>query len=222
MYLGITYSAIQFSLVPRISNVFPPTLLEPLSTAPFVAFLSGAMAGVCATFLTYPLDLCRTAFAATRRLSVRCSIRSPQSLLEVWQSTLRLQGITGLYVGVSPAIIQIVPYMGLNFALYTTFLGTHEPTMTHAGIAGGFAGLVSKCVVYPLDTIKKRMQAQALFGTRGYTHVVDCGLRVWKEEGWMALYRGVWPTMVKSMLGTGCSFAVYSEVKHALEVVAVE
>jgi hypothetical protein len=79
--------------------------------------------------------------------------------------------------------VGIVPFMGLNFTIYE-FLktegehlhsrvsssgpGISSSTASHmliSGMAGGMAGGMSKLIVYPLDTMKKRMQAQVLANT---------------------------------------------------------
>ena len=66
---------------------------------------------------------------------------------------------------------QVAPQMGIAFAVYET-LRRHPPASVEAHatavnmtaiwptVAGGAAGVVSKLAVYPLDTIKKRVQAQ--------------------------------------------------------------
>jgi len=65
--------------------------------------------------------------------------------------------------------------------------------ITHAG---GLAGGVSKFVVYPLDTVKKRMQAQALQTTitslptaPTYTGILNCIGSIYCKEGVKGFYR---------------------------------
>ena len=100
-----------------------------------------------------------------------------------------------------------------------------------AGFVGAFSGGVSKLAVYPMDTVKKRLQGQS-FGTLAgnpgrYKGAIDCGLRIVREEvrnrmftslknkpfalphlhhilhtkGPKTLYRGLAPTLIKSMAG---------------------
>ena len=82
----------------------------------------------------------------------------------------------------------IVPFMGLNFSIYeflkskgqqlqsalalsTSRSGSEEKGASTAclmfisGMAGGLSGGISKLMVYPLDTMKKHMQAQVLSST---------------------------------------------------------
>lgn len=95
LYLWVAYAAIQLSLYARTSELLTigvsqantHALPEPLralhddiaSRPAAVAFVSGAMAGVCATVATYPFDICRTAFAAQGLASSVSNNMSPPS-----------------------------------------------------------------------------------------------------------------------------------------------
>ena len=138
-----------------------------------VAFVAGASAGLAATLTTYPFDLCRTTFAArgiggaaetaadavaktAASSSSASGLVPPKSLLGFVRGMYRRQGIRGFYAGAGPAAIQIIPYMGINFALYDYFTRTFDSkSVGGAGLAGTIAGGTSKFLVYPMDTIKK-------------------------------------------------------------------
>ena len=67
-----------------------------------------------------------------------------------------------------------------------------------AGSVGAISGGFSKFFVYPMDTVKKRLQGQN-FGSmvKLYSGPLDCGLKIIRDEGYRTLYRGVAPTLVK-------------------------
>lgn len=98
-------------------------------------------------------------------------------------------------------------------------------------------GIVSKTAVYPLDLCKKRLQIQKFAQSRttyGENFVckglMDCLSRTVKREGWMGeskllfnpnkklkvslsgLYKGIYPSIVKSGLATGLHFFLYEEL----------
>ena len=144
----------------------------------------------------------------------------PQSLLGFAKCMYQRQGIRGFYAGAGPASIQIIPYMGINFALYDYFTRTFDSTSVGgAGLAGTIAGGTSKFVVYPMDTIKKRLQAQATIGLnhRQYKNMADCAMTMLKEEGLASFYRGLAPTVLKSCSATGLTFALFTFTKNMLE-----
>ena len=204
-----------------------------------VAFVAGASAGLAATLTTYPFDLCRTTFAArgiggaaetaattaagaaaSASSSSASGLAPPKSLLGFVRGMYRREGIRGFYAGVGPAAIQIVPYMGINFALYDYFTRTFDSkSVGGAGLAGTIAGGTSKFLVYPMDTIKKRLQAQATIGLnhRRYQNMADCAATMLREEGLASFYRGLAPTVLKSCAATGLTFAFYTFTKNVLE-----
>lgn len=202
-----------------------------------VAFISGATAGVSATMATYPFDICRTAFASSRVHSLSAATAAtksnippiprignpPTSIGQFFSTIYKVHGVRGLFAGASPAVVQIVPYMGINFALYDYFCRVSDRTnVGNAALAGAFAGGISKFIVYPMDTVKKRIQANTfnVFGNnvegKAYANMLDCSVRMAKEEGLHAFYRGLAPTVIKSMVATSVTFASFTVTKNAL------
>ena len=111
--------------------------------------------------------------------------------------------------------------MGLNFALYETFKSNLEilDNSLHklkflpeknsentssglkilgSGFCGALSGGISKFLVFPLDTIKKRMQAQGLTNTLfkeggmsvpRYSSMSQCLVHTLRDEGVKGLYK---------------------------------
>lgn len=220
------------------------SLLDPYVwlSSTSIAFMSGAGAGICATISTYPFDICRTVFAAqglsttiasTSSTTTSTTFQSPRSL---WECASRMYhqspssggyggggGIRAFFVGLKPAIVQIVPYMGLNFAIYDS-LTQGDRRIGLSGYAGSISGAVSKIVVYPCDTIKKRIQYQSVFGASTsttanyyYKGMWDCFVTMIRTEGISSLYRGLVPSVLKTAIGSGLSFTFFRMTKNGLE-----
>eukprot|EP00494_Astrolonche_serrata_P003640 UN03647 len=51
---------------------------------------------------------------------------------------------------------------------------------------------------------------------RGYKHVVDAIIRTYREEGFLTLYRGVGPTIVRGMVVSMTQLATYDQAKSVL------
>ena len=215
-----------------------------LTNATATAFLSGAGAGVCATIATYPFDICRTVFASRGALTqqkqqqqqqkrqTRASVstttfRPPTTIKECAISMYRKRGFAGFYAGSAPAVVQIVPYMGLNFAIYDFLITQGEDSKSSksvglSGYAGSISGAMSKIIVYPMDTIKKRIQFQSVFGAPTCTGVFydgmwDCLATTIRMEGVLGLYRGLVPSVLKTTLGSGLAFTFFRSTKNLLE-----
>ena len=74
----------------------------------------------------------------------------------------RSEGPAGFFRGCSAAVGQIVPYMGLFFASYETLKTPLADYSLGVGsgdaVAGIIASVASKTAVFPLDTVRKRLQ----------------------------------------------------------------
>ena len=142
--------------------------------------------------------------------------RPPKSTLEFATNLYEHRGWRGFFAGCSPTIIQIIPYMGCSFAIYDALTRGDRGVGTSA-YAGSIAGAVSKALVYPMDTVKKRLQAQAFFGSHGYSDITDCVTTIYRAEGPMAFYNGLVPSVLKTALAAGLSFAFFRSTKNLLE-----
>jgi dicarboxylate transporter 10 len=58
--------------------------------------------------------------------------------------------------------------------------------------------------------------ALAVSQQRNYKHAVDGMLRITREEGWRALFRGVWPNSFRAALMTASQLASYDGFKSLL------
>jgi solute carrier family 25 thiamine pyrophosphate transporter 19 len=166
--------------------------------------------------------------------------KPPSTLVEFAWFLYRSQGLRGFYAGAGPAVLQVIPYMGMTFGLYELLTSSSAAatgdddetggvgrgrTVTVAAYAGSISGAVSKLAVYPLDTIKRRLQAQAFYasGDAGFNHhppyrgMTDCARRILAEEGIASFYRGVVPSVLKSAVASSLSFALYRSTRNALE-----
>jgi solute carrier family 25 thiamine pyrophosphate transporter 19 len=90
---------------------------------------------------------------------------APRTFAEFTRYLYQSKGIRGFYAGAFPAVIQIIPYMGMNFAIYD-LLTSKERSVGLSAYAGSISGAVSKIMVYPMDTVKRRLQAEAFFGDK--------------------------------------------------------
>jgi solute carrier family 25 (mitochondrial thiamine pyrophosphate transporter), member 19 len=122
----------------------------------------------------------------------------------------RHEGIKGYYRGAATSLLQIAPYMGLLFGTYeasrTHIMKTHNASPRVSDfVAGGIAGVVSKCAIFPLDTIRKRLQVQGPTRERYihkdiplYSGIIHTLTRILRQEGLKGLYKGLGIALVKS------------------------
>lgn len=185
--------------------------------------MSGAVAGACATMLTYPLDLLRTRFAAQGTDKIYSSLRASV------RAIAREEGARGFFQGLGAGVGQVVPYMGLFFAAYETL----RPPLAHLSLplgsgdatAGVIAGVFAKTGVFPLDVIRKRLQVQGPMRGRfagglvphyGKT-VWSTGEAIWLKEGWRGLYRGLGVGLIKSAPASAITMWTYERALKMLK-----
>ncbi|OTB14447.1 hypothetical protein K445DRAFT_319264 [Daldinia sp. EC12] len=186
------------------------------------SFVAGAAAGAAATAATYPLDLLRTRFAAQGNDRVYASLRRAVS------DIARDEGVPGFFRGLTPALAQIVPFMGLFFAVYEGArlpLGRVEalPWGTGDATAGVIASVVAKTGVFPLDLVRKRIQVQGPTRNRyvhknipEYAGTVSTIRRILKQEGVRGLYRGLTVSLLKAAPASAVTMWTYERTLNFL------
>ncbi|KAI8614188.1 mitochondrial carrier domain-containing protein, partial [Chytriomyces sp. MP71] len=216
-YLYLLYGAVQFVVFHEFMRVTSDSLPDSART-----FIGGAIAGSTATFATYPLDLLRTRFA------MQGTERVYTSLLGACHEIARVEGIRGFYRGVWPSILQIAPYMGIMFGaqgyLLNLFATRENPLWNHGWdqfLGGGIAGVFSKTAVMPFDVVRKRLQVQ---GPSRHSYILSnipkydggfyaCAKQIAIQEGLGALYKGLWPSLVKTAPSSAITFWVVGECR---------
>ncbi|XP_076312081.1 thiamine pyrophosphate carrier protein 1 [Tachypleus tridentatus] len=227
-FLSVVYGAVQFLsfevLTECVWKLLSPTLTN--NWRPIVHFTCGGISGCVATIAAQPFDVIRT------RLVGQGEPKLYKGTIHAVQSILKEEGFFKLYRGLSPTLLQVGPYVGAQFGFYRLFQEIWNAALkitdtkigiTESLVCGSCAGMSAKAVVYPLDLIKKRLQVQGFekarkpFGSsRLYTGIIHCFVTVLKEEGFRGLYKGFSPSLLKSALSTGLSFAVYEKMCQIL------
>ena len=215
MYL--TYSVLQFSTYRFTAQILSPNL-TPFSAS----FIAGAMAGLAATTLSYPLDLLRTRFAASGP-----GERIYPSLYLAIRQIGSDEGLRGFWRGCGATTMTILPNMGIFFSTYEILrmrLPAHNLTLAENvwgskdAVAGGLASIAAKTAVFPLDVIRKRLQVQGPMRERHYGNVAETskiwetGKSVIERGGWRNLYKGLGIGLVKSAPASAVTMWVYEGV----------
>jgi len=187
LLLWISYGAVQFPVYEQCKLYTGESGLGRV--------LSGSMAACFATTLTFPLDVLRT-----RRISAHS------------------HHFNNIFRGLGPGLMSIAPMSGITFALHEYLLKSGVEKAT----SGMIAGTVARAIIFPLDTIKRRMMAQGLQHVESgktikhYSGALHCAQSIWKEEGVLAFFRGVSPSLVKTGIGSSITFFVYETSLHYL------
>lgn len=223
--LYLSYGAAQFLTYRSVSQALDDLSDEYGIKVPGAAksFVSGAVAGTAATTATYPLDLLRTRFAAQGTEKVY------DGLLGSIRDITRHEGPAGFFRGLSAAIGQIIPYMGLFFAGYESLkpvcATVDLPFGSGDAVAGVAASVLSKTAVFPLDTIRKRLQVQGPTRSRyiggARIPVYQRGVygtmqMILRKEGAAGLYRGLTVSLFKAAPASAMTMWTYEQALSVL------
>ncbi|KAI8089116.1 mitochondrial carrier domain-containing protein [Halteromyces radiatus] len=228
-YLYLSYSAIEFWTYKELESWIDIEDKEQKMPRVMKTFVSGMVAGSVATTATYPFDLLRTRFAVQGRTRLYTGV------FQAMRSIYAMEGIQGFYPGIRPALIQIMPYMGLLFATYDGLamafkkmrdegLVSTQYKATHDMLSGALSGIISKTAVYPIDVVRKRLQVQGPYLTNYVIQPTKYSSASWsqcmkliaKQEGFKSLYKGLVPSLVKIAPANAVTFLVFEETKKLL------
>ncbi|KAK3394675.1 mitochondrial carrier domain-containing protein [Podospora didyma] len=217
--LYICYSAVQFTTYRSATLLIHQTVGENRLPHVTESFIAGAASGAAATAATYPLDLLRTRFAAQGNDKIYTSLQ--RAVLQIGRD----EGFRGFFRGLGPGLAQIVPFMGMFFAVYETLrptLGQLDLPIVGVGggaaLAGMTASVVAKTGSFPLDLVRKRIQVQG--PTRGryvhknipeYQSTVGTVRTILKHEGIRGLYRGLTVSLLKAAPASAVTMWTYEK-----------
>ncbi|GAB1310908.1 mitochondrial thiamine pyrophosphate transporter [Madurella fahalii] len=212
--LYVCYSAVQFTTYRSATILLHRTLGEGALPNPAESFVAGALAGGTATAATYPLDLLRTRFAAQGNDRVYPSLR--RAVVQIGRD----EGPRGFFRGLGPGLAQIIPFMGVFFAVYETLRPRLSeldlPFSSGGAVAGTIASVTAKTGTFPLDLVRKRIQVQGPTRRR-YVHknipeyggMVDTVRMILRNEGLRGLYRGLTVSLLKAAPASAVTMWTY-------------
>ncbi len=140
----------------------------------------------------------------------------------------REQGIRGFSKGFVPTTARQAANSAVRFSSYTglrqlaqSYAGPGEKlgTLSTFGI-GALAGTITVYATQPIDTVKTRMQAIDSKGL--YRNSIDCGVKIFREEGVLKLWSGAVPRLGRLMFSGGIVFAMYEKTMELLDRVDPE
>lgn len=165
-------------------------------------FIAGSFGGAMATVFTYPLDVLRVRLALVKD--------------STWWGTLR-QG--GLYQGLFPTFLGIIPYAGTVWCVKQTLQETypkisgHKLTSFEGLVLNGLAGMAGQFVSYPLDVLRRRMQMILPGqGSRDPT-LRQVLVHLMETEGLRGLFKGFSINLIKGPLAMSISMSCYDTLR---------
>eukprot|EP01121_Diplochlamys_sp_Union-15-3_P001237 TRINITY_DN1109_c0_g1_i2.p1 TRINITY_DN1109_c0_g1~~TRINITY_DN1109_c0_g1_i2.p1 ORF type:complete len:216 (-),score=28.15 TRINITY_DN1109_c0_g1_i2:66-713(-) len=207
---GTSINAVIFGTYGNMQKLLGDTKENPLSLER--TLLAGAVAGIAGAIATSPFDLVKT--------QLQTDLEVKRGVFQSIRDLVRHRGvIQGLGQGFGSTLLRDVPRFAVNFGLYEyikRMMNTSESVKQL--VAGAIAGTLKEIVIYPLDAIKSRMQAQKPWEPGGlkYNGIRDCAIKTYQENGIRTFYRGVGLVTVIGIPINAIMFYTYETIKHFL------
>jgi solute carrier family 25 phosphate transporter 23/24/25/41 len=149
--------------------------------------------------------------------AVKGSGASAGAYTGIWQAATKIyteEGPRSFWKGNGVNVIRIFPYSAAQLASNDTFKrlladSNNELSISRRLIAGACAGMTATALTHPLDTVRLRLALP----NHPYKGAVDAITTIAKTEGALALFKGIWPTLIGVAPYAAINFATYDLTK---------
>lgn len=160
-----------------------------------------------------------------------------KSMKTVCHQIYHTEGISGFFAGLKPNILrtflvnatQLSVYDQIKFTIFGPLYGNDSP-ISHLG-SSSLAGVATAITSTPADVVKTRLMNDAGDNYRTsvgvvaphapYKGFIRSTIRIYKEEGILALYKGFWPICVRRTIWCTVFFLSYEKIRNTLGGVGV-
>ncbi|KAK3387275.1 mitochondrial carrier domain-containing protein [Podospora didyma] len=178
-------------------------------------FLAGAVSGGVSRTVTAPLDRLKVFLLVNTKAGSTDAIATAKSgqpvaairkaggpIKEAMVTLWRAGGLRTFFAGNGLNVVKIMPESAIRFGSYEAskrFLAVYEGhgdplqiSTVSKFVAGGMGGMTAQFCVYPIDTIKFRLQCETVQGgLKGNALLLKTAKTMWADGGLRAAYRGL-------------------------------
>lgn len=138
------------------------------------------------------------------------------------------EGVRGFFKGYWAALLTYAPFVGIYFVsyehckkLYKRLWLKKDPKITSDSVipfyysltSGFISGAFGAFLTCPMDVVKTRLQVESSNVQDGYKGILDCLVRIFREEGMTAFWKGVGARVMWVAPGTAITIACYDWLK---------
>ncbi|KAG7487582.1 hypothetical protein MATL_G00025040 [Megalops atlanticus] len=183
-------------------------------------FIAGSLAGATAQTAIYPMEVMKT------RLTLR-KTGQYSGMFDCAKKIVKKEGVKAFYKGYIPNILGIIPYAGIDLAVYESlknaWLSRYAKDTANPGVlvllgCGTISSTCGQLASYPLALVRTRMQAQASVEGSEQLSMSRLVKKIVEKEGFFGLYRGILPNFMKVIPAVSISYVVYEYMKTGLGI----
>ncbi|KIK70622.1 hypothetical protein GYMLUDRAFT_149880 [Collybiopsis luxurians FD-317 M1] len=177
---------------------------------------AGGAAGGCQVIFTNPLEIVKIRLQVQGE-AAKAEGAVPRGAVHI----IRQLGLLGLYKGASACLLRDIPFSAIYFPAYGHLKSdvfkegyngkqlSFLETLAAAAIAGGPAAALTT----PMDVVKTRLQVEARSGQTQYKGLSDAFVKIYKEEGFRAFFKGAPARVLRSSPQFGFTLLAYEQMK---------
>ncbi|CUS13107.1 unnamed protein product [Tuber aestivum] len=195
----------------------------------WVHLCAAACAGIVTGTATNPIWLVKTRLQLDKEnAGVDGRARQYKNSLDCVRQVLRGEGFRGLYKGLSASYLGVTEST-LQWVLYEkmkAYLAARKEKIVISGRpetswdnfvdwsgklgAAGSAKLLAAILTYPHEVVRTRLRQRPVDGGKPkYTGLVQCFRLMWKEEGFVSMYGGLSPHLLRVVPSAAITFGMY-------------
>ncbi|KAM8945888.1 mitochondrial thiamine pyrophosphate carrier [Pelodytes ibericus] len=186
---------------------------------------AGSLSGLVTRAVISPLDVLKIRFQLQiEDVSTNGVQGKYRGILQAARLILKEEGLQGFWKGHIPAQLLSVSYGAVQFVSFelltevfhtSTSLDTRAPTVHF--LCGGLSACSATLAVQPLDTLRTRFAAQG--EPKVYRNLRQAITTMYRTEGPLTFYRGLFPTLLAVFPYAGLQFSSYNLLKKTWDLV---
>jgi len=199
----------------KVVDSYPALERNKERMGPGLDFISSSIATICCSVVSTPQMM----------ITDNIMAGNYPNLIAATNGLYERRGVLGFYSGWWPGLVGKIPSYALTWTFFQQIKRVRNkisdrPARNYENtIMGCLASTTTVCIMIPMDTIKTRLvtqsSAKVLQGVP-YKGIIDCGVRIAKEEGIKTFYRGLAPRLMSVVPMIGIQFGVYEAMKKVM------
>ncbi|KAH6679551.1 mitochondrial carrier domain-containing protein [Halenospora varia] len=204
---------------------------DPTNINPYSKFVAGGVGGIVSQLFVYPIDTLKFRMQCE---TVEGGLHGNALIIATAKKMYQQGGFRVAYRGLTMGLVGMFPYSAIDLGTFeflkgaltrrnARLMGCHEddalPGSFATGCIGAFSGAFGASLVYPINLLRTRLQAQGtVLHPTTYTGIVDVARKTIKNEGPRGLFKGITPNLLKVVPAVSITYVVYENAKKVLHL----
>ncbi|KAI0783314.1 mitochondrial carrier [Abortiporus biennis] len=174
--------------------------------------IAGGSAGGCQVIFTNPLEIVKIRLQMQGE-AAKLEGAVPKGAVHI----IRQLGLLGLYKGASACLLRDIPFSAIYFPAYAHLkkdifnegYNGKQLSFFETLAAAAIAGMPAAYFTTPADVVKTRLQVEAKTGQTHYKGMADAFVKIYREEGFKAFFKGGPARIIRSSPQFGFTLVAY-------------